>query len=132
MDKTEVYIKMADCEEIQSLCKLDWNFWAIMRNGEFETLTCVKGDRATFMNPSFYPVFLPTQDQLQKMVKDETDPYCLVLLWREGGFDDWLSKLPEWQTVGNRKFTSMEQLWLAFCMSEKYGKIWSGTEWIKK
>ena len=28
--------------------------------------------------------------------------------------------------------SSMEQLWLAFVMSEKYNKIWNGKEWDLK
>jgi len=31
-----------------------------------------------------------------------------------------------------KEFTSMEQLWLAFVMFERFGKYWTGTEWIKK
>ena len=27
-------------------------------------------------------------------------------------------------------FESMEQLWLAFVMKEKYGKVWNGEEWV--
>lgn len=30
-----------------------------------------------------------------------------------------------------KQFTSMEQLWLAFVMKEKYGKIWDGEDWVK-
>ena len=29
------------------------------------------------------------------------------------------------------KVVSMEQLWLAFVMKEKYNKVWNGEEWIK-
>jgi len=28
-----------------------------------------------------------------------------------------------------KQFTSMEQLWLAFVMKEKYGKVWNGEDW---
>jgi len=28
-------------------------------------------------------------------------------------------------------FTSMEQLWLAFVMNEKYNKVWNGKDWMK-
>ena len=50
-------------------------------------------------------IWLPRQDQLQGMVE---------------------------YTVGVNKFNSMEQLWLAFVMSEKYNKKWDGKDWIKK
>ncbi len=67
---------------------------------------------------------LEKQDQLQEMV-DTIGNY------RVGKLVQDLHKFlfAKTQSVS---FTSMEQLWLAFCMSEKYGKIWSGTEWIKK
>ena len=29
------------------------------------------------------------------------------------------------------RMRSLEQLWLAFVMKEKYGKVWNGTDWIK-
>lgn len=29
-------------------------------------------------------------------------------------------------------FTSMEQLWLGFIMSEKFNKVWNGKKWIKR
>ncbi len=31
-----------------------------------------------------------------------------------------------------KSFTSMEQLWLAFVMKEKYNKVWDGEEWINE
>jgi hypothetical protein len=30
-----------------------------------------------------------------------------------------------------KQFASSEQLWLAFVMEEKYGKIWNGEGWVK-
>ena len=66
---------------------------------------------------------LYAQDQLQEMI-DYT-------IWFEKiyRFYDWLQKNSEdWETPCTR-FTSMEQLWLAFVMSEKYQKKWNGKEW---
>jgi len=31
----------------------------------------------------------------------------------------------------SEQFTSMEQLWLAFVMKEKYGKVWDRKDWIE-
>ena len=63
-------------------------------------------------------IWLPQQDQLQDMIKSEC-PLALFLKfyrWMDltdiAGFDD-----------------SMEQLWLAFVMKEKYNKVWDGNEW---
>ena len=61
-------------------------------------------------NPTSFPgkeygglVWLPRQDQLQEMV--EKDNFSV-------------------------KATSMEQLWLAFVMKEKYNKQWNGEGWV--
>lgn len=72
--------------------------------------------------------WLPRQDQLQKMVDwkrfDEitigwhTSPYKMT--WQ----DDPLHE----EGVNGE---SMEQLWLAFVMKEKYNKIWNGKDWVK-
>jgi len=43
-------------------------------------------------------------------------------------FHDWMSV--DVQT--KFRYTSMEQLWLAFVMEKIYGKVWSGTDWIKE
>ena len=66
-------------------------------------------------------VWLPRQDQLQEMTE-------LSLVDKVGKFTDWV-----WEDVlAKQSFQSMEQLWLAFVMKEKYGKMWSGTEWKLK
>lgn len=46
-------------------------------------------------------------------------------------FESFYDRLP-WmgKADGIDKRPSMEQLWLAFYMKEKHGKVWSGTEWI--
>ena len=30
-----------------------------------------------------------------------------------------------------REFKTYEQLWLAFVMKEQYGKVWTGSAWMK-
>lgn len=61
-------------------------------------------------------IWLPQQDQLQRMIRDKFyQTYDMVLSFREIiGYDDK---------------RSMEQLWLAFVMKEKYSKTWNGKEW---
>lgn len=64
-------------------------------------------------------VWLPTQENLQAF---------------------WGKKLPEnihWFNMYAEEkvpgiFTSMEQLWLAFVMKEKYNKVWNGKEWVRE
>lgn len=72
-------------------------------------------------------IWLPRQDQLQAMTKD-IHPKFEVL--------DWLFTIEKW---GHEHFEkifnsphpqSMEQLWLAYVMFERYSKQWNGKDWI--
>lgn len=67
--------------------------------------------------------WLPRQDQLQDMVKDE--PRNLVI-----DIYDWTEE-SLLNGIEAEKFTSMEQLWLAFVMSEKYNKKWIKENWVR-
>ena len=59
------------------------------------------------------------QDQLQEIMKMECDDLIYEL------YEEWY--IPE--NISN-KFNSMEQLWLAFVMKNKFNKIWNGEEWL--
>ena len=80
------------------------------------------------------PVWLPRQDQLQDML--DLKPYSFgksykmnigrttdkwTMYCEDGPVHCSFSKISE----------SLEQLWLAFVMHEKYGKTWNGKEWIR-
>ena len=67
-------------------------------------------------------VWIPRQDQLQRMVLD-TDA-----ITTEFKFHGWIIT-SNYIPIGLPQ-PSMEQLWLAFVMSEKYDKIWDGTGWV--
>jgi len=69
---------------------------------------------------------LPTQDQLQEMVMNFEiyPPFLQLQRWHDWAFE---YSLKYWY-----KFTSMEQLWLAFVMKEKHNKVWNSEEWIEK
>ena len=74
--------------------------------------------------PSNEQVWLPRQDQLQDMVLDKK-PYSYS--------QDNLSKLCRniWSfSIDSHKYNgnSMEQLWLAFVMQEKYNKVWKNND----
>ena len=75
------------------------------------------------------PIWLPRQDQLQDMVEltgyKENDK--TVDLWILGDFTEFTGN--NWKT-----FVTMEQLWLAFVMHKKYGKVWDDEQgnWVKK
>lgn len=67
--------------------------------------------------------WLPRQDQLQEMLRSKYD--IRTMCWDFNGF------------IGGRRagysmqFTSMEQLWLAFVMQVKFGKVWNGKGWVQ-
>ena len=75
-------------------------------------------------------VWLPRQDQLQEMLGILYNNFCDRNL---GRFCGWIGTTGGPDKFYNVKykmqFTSMEQLWLAFVMKEKYNKTWNGKEW---
>ena len=129
MDTTEAYIKMCEkADEIQSIAEIPTHdsgfFWCkahdiLMDYCDGGYLFCkmasCRSDKYTW---------LPRQDQLQNMVIFPDHPYYQI-----GRFnvtiDEWCDK--NYLASG----ASMEQLWLAFVMKEKYNKVWNGEEWIK-
>ena len=72
-------------------------------------------------------VWLPRQDQLQAILDYSLAP--LGMLWKfyytVYGKETDEDKREYWCI-----FDSMEQLWLAFVMKEKFNKIWNGEDWI--
>ena len=125
-----VYIKMCDCEEIQKGWKAQVGDNYNYPKESPAIHTVLNSDMPT--NKYDIAIWLPRQDQLQGMVyesykMDVTDsPYLRNLTM--------LRDIHEF-TQMNRKnnisqLVSMEQLWLAFVMKEKYSKIWDGEKWI--
>jgi hypothetical protein len=144
MDTSKEYIKMCEkATEIQDLWDKsdnsenfgDFYFPSIKDNHE-QKVRCVDYE---FPYPAFSTeglIWLPRQGQLQEMCEidkyeSERLPKALALLdtmithfhegWWDGGWNP--SKYA-------CSFTSMEQLWLAFVMGQKYGKTWNRNEWI--
>ena len=133
MDISEVYIKMCEqAREIQVTRKLGSDF----EEGDY----FCKGNTISLhiaweaMDGS---IWLPRQDQLQDMVA--TDLGSLIMRWCNWLFPKSTSNEKSWSvydektgftefnlsfTIGDGipegKLTSMEQLWLAFVMKEKY------------
>ncbi len=119
MDTSETYIKMCDCPEIQSLRPFKasdiigdyYNSWGLHKL-----------------------VWLLRQDELQEMITPEVEhgwqsPFLNFALWAlpNPATDSDNKPLGIYRTINC--FSSMEQLWLAFVMKEKYDKTWNGTEW---
>lgn len=119
MDTSETYIKMSDCPEIQSVRGEVWITFGegILYSYEDVYYKCLTKD-----GNGWHLIWLPRQDQLQEMVRasySNLDEF-VYLFW------GWITtKCPE-KILG---LTSMEQLWLAFVMKEKFNKVWNGEEW---
>ena len=74
---------------------------------------------------------LLSQDQLQDMMLKEWGFNDLVYHYAtEFSNDGWGT--PEWANDGNfeLRYNTMEQLWLAYVMYEKFNKIWDGNNWL--
>ena len=133
MDTSKEYIKMCErAGEIQKLVPVNlqghhyrWDNHIHILEGEYYYW------KIEIHEIDKEKIWLPRQDQLQEMVgKYES---CVISFfdylknntggWRDGsdGFAD-----PDIY----EKFTSMEQLWLAFVMKEKFNKTWNGKDWL--
>ena len=71
-------------------------------------------------------VYLPLQDQLQEMIGDFGKCQDILHEYLSSRVGCPMSEL--WPSP----ILSMEQLWLAFVMQEKYNKIWDGKDWVKE
>jgi len=156
MDTSETYIKMCEkAVEIQKLrlregMKSDWadgDFCYMARDDRSMDHLYYRGVHIVWNDllpcagyhdyDSYWPnvpedaIWLPRQDQLQEI----SNWNLWELNWR---YAAWLFDIGEDGLCDfhvnhqNIQFTSMEQLWLAFVMKEKYNKIWNGDEWIDK
>lgn len=123
-----------NCPEITILhtkSSVDGYWFACTKDGEERTFSNYEGVvKCT-------SIWLPRQDQLQEMIDTQQRDWINVLemftIWAFWGINEYtLSPSPIFYGMGiPHNVFSMEQLWLAFVMKEKYGKVWNG-EWIKE
>ena len=128
MDVSEEYVKMCwEAEEIQK------EFKGKLECGKSMPGACyiheyggvhICGGYMDNYNCNRYFAWLPRQDELQPMLGDFDD--CMNLIDRYDCISAVVHDFPD--------VTSMEQLWLAFVMHEKYQKTWdtSTSKWVKK
>lgn len=114
MDKTEQYIKMSD------KAKELWQYRKTLP-GDF---LVVEG--RVYVYPERWaidsiPLF--RQDQLQEMTGYAIAANAFAIA-------DFLRKDGKWLREDLDYINSMEQLWLAFVMKEKYNKVWNGEDWV--
>ena len=180
MDKTETYIKMCDCDEIQGLRTIAINYggnWPKKWDVEGHSISTIPEDipdnfqdgdiivldgevyiiGTSIYHPQrwVYPdetgryelplvgydegdgitytslVWLPRQDQLQEMVIDIIDCSSHSATANLINFGTRLQQFVKDDYDYWMQFTSMEQLWLAFVMKEKYNKTWNGEKWVE-
>ena len=127
MDTSETYIKMCEkAEEIQKSQMLGWCSGDFMYDGKRIVVWHRECGLLEEEELGELRVWLPRQDQLQEMIGDFQQCVDKMVFWCEEGkaritFDKM-----------SYTFTSMEQLWLALVMFERYGKMWSGENWVKE
>jgi hypothetical protein len=135
MDITSKYIKM--CEGSKKYINKKEEIWDWYYDKESETLEVIGSlNTAHSMGNNYHKDEIPLyrQDQLQEMILDNSDPYNLAM-----AFGTWID--PTYGYKGEDKvkrahyvmsFDSIDQLWLAFVMHEKYGKMWDNEkdEWL--
>ena len=85
--------------------------WALDHSGNYWLIPPTK-------NPC---IWLPRQDQLQKMLGDIG---LQTLTWQIHQFSE--SEYGSGITISG----SMEQLWLTFAMKKKWNKVWDGENWV--
>lgn len=126
MDTSEQYIKMCEkATEIQESHEWKSLDWRSLSNHTHRY-------RGIFFPP--YGIWLPTQSQLQEMVEYEFKVilakfHCWVFYEAPLSAPDFVHRKIAESHSYTSSFESMEQLWLAFVMHEKYQKVWNGEEW---
>jgi len=131
MDETELYIKMCDkateIQERRDRLRLGDFVW---RGPKYLYETCICEKVICYREDM---VWLPRQDQLQYMINTDIPAGAFSLINRIHIFcyGQQPQVLKELFVIVDYviQFKSMEQLWLAFVMKEKYNKVWNGEEW---
>lgn len=151
MDTSEIFVKMCkQAEEIQGLSPVPSDkrekdkgslFWD--NTGGLIAMLVKDNDTRRWMIGNYHDadnefIWLPRQGQLQEMVFG-TGQYgarqIIKALWDSCKEDGSLVPreevgVPRIGTVDKK--WSMEQLWLAFVMFERYQKIWDGVVWVEQ
>lgn len=124
MDTSKEYIKM--CEEAKKYINKKEKLWDWYYDKESKTVEVIGSlNTKHSMGNNYHKDEIPLyrQDQLQEMIGDK--PAYSHAWGCAIGFSRFI----------NTKFYSidysMEQLWLAFVMHEKYNKVWDNENWIE-
>ena len=127
MDTSETYIKMCDCKEIEKNHNWAEGDYCVFRRDYIQGHWCIfRGQVILYASGGVDDIidkvggiFLPRQDQLQEMVDSPAIEWLIDKFWY------WARE----QHNVSPTLNTMERLWLAFVMKERYNKEWSGKEW---
>ncbi len=129
MDKSETYIKMADCPEIQGgwnpqPCDFHYHFSCNEEDDHADAIDYDELDgEDNYNHVKERSIWLPTQSQLQKMLGDFRKTLGILVYLEQSGLSAFKPSGADYH------IESWEQLWLAFVMKEKFNKVWNGEEW---
>jgi hypothetical protein len=127
MDKSSGYINMCvSAEKIQKQWKPEFgDFFVSMSLGLTSACQPITSDlekKKSYLK-TIKAVWLPRQDQLQEMVIERyATPWDLAIAFSNVLMGDNASYFDN--------FDSMEKLWLAFIMHEKYKSTWKDGDWV--
>ena len=131
MDTSKEFILM--CEKAVEIQK-EWKYELgdFIRETGFGNVMIINAVCEALKKTKHLHTWLPRQDQLQEMVYKIPRKDTLLEFW-----GTWIDRFEEFRESpcaerfdgGNLFLKSMEQLWLAFVMKEKYNKVWDGKEW---
>ena len=149
---TAKHIKMCkEAKEIQKDWKPKVGDYCVCSRGMIGVLTSDKKQKVTYPDgntgyayigvrlkdgapwSSRNPIWLPTQEQLQEMWEKEYLKRPTKKGWF-GEFVDWMGdRYNKREEIPEEIFDTMTELWLAFIMWKKYGKVWDDEkeEWLK-
>jgi len=127
MDKSSRYIKMCEgAKVIQKQWDPDFgDFFVSMSLGLTSPCQTIASDLEKKLSylKTIKAIWLPRQDQLQDMVIEQyATPWDLAIAFSNVLMGDNASYFDN--------FDSMEKLWFAFVMLEKYKKQWKDEEWV--
>ena len=137
MDTSEKYIRMCDCPEVQGQFRANEGDWLYCTCGDIEhypggyginVITTGDADIGNMdLKESESDVWLPRQDQIQGMLEEDWQKTCVHFVrYVTNDFAPNTIFYTRRDEIG-----SMEQLWLAFYMHEKHGKIWDDEKgWV--
>ncbi len=143
MDTRKKYIEMCYSREIQELSKRETGDYYYQIKDDGETCKGVficwnglkpNGGYHNWHDEWYFPdncIWLIRQDQLQKMVDNPID-FATEMFYSLQEFGDPFHCYTK--NIDDEKYwtsmESMEQLWLALIMYEKYNKKWKDNKWI--